>query len=153
MTDYTTKLGNNKLTVKKEEVEYKVSLSRVGPQGSQGLSVTRAYFDSDNHLKFEISDGTGAVVNILDAGDIDTNFDINDLEMFNIEGIQDGDGLRYDNSTNTFTSHSFSTSSLADVDNTNKSDGSVLVYSGTSSKYVATNNLNNANTTITGGSF
>jgi len=42
--------------------------------------------------------------------------------------------------------HTFTTTAITDIDNTNRSDGSVLVYSGTTLKYVATN-------VIRGGSY
>lgn len=136
-----------------ERIEYKVSLSRVGSQGKQGDSVTRAYFDSNNHLMIEVSDAAGNVVRTLDAGDIDTNFDINDLNVFDTENEQDGEVLAYSAESNTFTNHRLTTSNLGDVDNTNRQDGSILVYRTASSKYVATTNLDSAGTTITGGSF
>ena len=153
MSRYSTSVSTDTYTVDINKNEYKVSLSRVGAQGSKGDSITRAYFDSNNHLLFEISDAQGNVVETIDAGDITTNFDINDLSQFDLSTVEDGDVLIYEAASSSFKTHSFTTSNLRDVDNTNRSDGSVLVYNGTSSKYEATNTLNNANTTITGGNF
>lgn len=162
MARYSTSVrtDTNKIDVKTVKynvdintTDYKVSLSRVGAHGSKGDSITRAYYSSDNHLLLEISDAQGNVVETIDAGSITTNFDINDLTQFDISNVENGDVLVYESASSSFKTHSFSTSNLRDVDNTNRSDGSVLVYSGTSSNYEATNTLNNANTTITGGNF
>lgn len=49
--------------------------------------------------------------------------------------------------------HSFTTTDLSDIDNTARSDGSVLVYNGTTSKYVATNAIENDNIVIKGGNY
>ena len=49
--------------------------------------------------------------------------------------------------------HSFVTSNLSDVDNTNRSDGAVLVFSDASSKYEATTTVGNENTVLHGGTF
>lgn len=46
-----------------------------------------------------------------------------------------------------------SISDLSDVDVTTLGDGAILVYSGTLQKFVATNEVNNSNTKIIGGSF
>jgi hypothetical protein len=44
------------------------------------------------------------------------------------------------------------TSSLLDVDNSARTDGSILIFNSTSDRYTATNTINN-NMTINGGSF
>ena len=153
MSRYSTSVSTDTYTVDINKNEYKVSLSRVGAQGSKGDSITRAYFDSNNHLLLEISNAQGNVVETIDAGSMTANFDVDDLSQFDLSTVEDGDVLVYEAASSSFKTHSFTTSNLRDVDNTNRSDGSVLVYNGTSSKYEATNTLNNANTTITGGNF
>ena len=152
----TTKVNveQKNFTVDVNNTEYKVSLSRSGSQGAKGNSVTNAYLQ-DGNLYIEISDSTGNLVETVNAGLLDGNLSlsIDNFADFDITGIQDGQGLIYNGNQQALVPHSFTTSSLGDVDNTNRSDGSVLVYNGTASKYEATNTLNNANTTITGGNF
>ena len=59
--------------------------------------------------------------------------------------------LVYDNGN--WVNHKLTTTNLADIDNTNKADGALLVYDDTSEKYKATRTLSNQNTQIVGGSF
>jgi hypothetical protein len=136
-----------------DQHEYKISLSRVGPQGTRGASISRAYFDSRNHLMLEMRDANGTLVETLDAGDIDTNFNLSDITGFNIDNSVENDVLLYNADAEEYQPHSFTTSNLSDVDNTNRADGAMLLYSGTSEKYEATTTIDNANTTITGGNF
>ncbi len=42
---------------------------------------------------------------------------------------------------------------LFDLDTNNQADGSVILYNGTTSKWVATNQMDNVNTIINGGNF
>lgn len=42
---------------------------------------------------------------------------------------------------------------LSDIDLTNVSDGAVLIFNGTTRKFVANTEVNNSNTKIVGGSF
>lgn len=46
-----------------------------------------------------------------------------------------------------------SLSQLTDVDLTNLGDGSMLIYSGSTNKFVSNVEINNSNTSIIGGSF
>lgn len=52
-----------------------------------------------------------------------------------------------------FVNQHMNTDKLSDIDNTSKADGALLVYDSTSSKYVATTQIQNANTVIKGGSY
>lgn len=63
----------------------------------------------------------------------------------------DGDALAWDASTSRWTTKKFSSADLSDIDNTGRTTGSVLVYSGTSSKYEATTVLSEQ--TIQGGNY
>lgn len=76
--------------------------------------------------------------------------DLVNVETFNVQAY---DVLRYDETESQWLPHTLTTTSLADVDNTNVSDGSVFVYSGSSQKYVATNDVANQNLFIKGGSY
>lgn len=70
---------------------------------------------------------------------------------FDVSSHSEGDGLIF-NATNTLVPHTFTTTSLSDIDNTNKQNGSVLLYSTSASKYVATNTIQD-NMAIIGGTF
>ena len=47
----------------------------------------------------------------------------------------------------------FSITQIKEIDVSNARDGSVLLFNGNTAQFKATNNLNNPNTTITGGIF
>jgi len=76
-----------------------------------------------------------------------------DLLDVDYDVVSDGDFIIYSAEDQQFTTHTFTTSSISDIDNTNKTDGALLVYNGTTEKYTATTSINNANTSIIGGSF
>lgn len=78
---------------------------------------------------------------------------VTDLGDVAITGIADNHILSYDSATNKFKNHKLTTSRLSNVDETALTDGAMLLYNGTASKYVATTQLDNQNTTIIGGSF
>jgi hypothetical protein len=62
--------------------------------------------------------------------------------------------LRYDEENTQWTTHTLTTTSLSDIDNTNRTDGSMLIYSTNSSKYEATNTIGATGTvTLNGGTF
>lgn len=66
----------------------------------------------------------------------------------------DGQIIRYDEDNTEWTTHTLTTTSLSDIDNTNRADGSMLIYSTASSKYEATNTLGATGTvTLNGGTF
>ena len=121
MARYSTNVrtDTNKINVKTVKYnvdintnDYKVSLSRVGAHGSKGDSVTRAYFDSNNHLLLEISNAQGNVVSTIDAGSMTNNFDVNDLSQFDLSIVEDGDVLVLNGRLN----ETQSSALLADVD-------------------------------------
>ena len=145
---YEVSLDSNEYKVSVDTNDYKVSLSRVGAQGSQGNSVTNAYINSDSELVLTISNADGTSSEDIIAGDI-SQLD----SRLNLSGITVGQGVIYDDVSDSLVPHSFTTASLSDVNNDNKADGAVLVYNSTSSKYESTTTLNNENTTIIGGSF
>ena len=76
--------------------------------------------------------------------------DLTDVETF---GAQAQNVLRYDDVESQWLPHTLTTTSLADVDNTSVSDGSVFLYNGSAQKYVATNDVANQNLFIRGGSY
>jgi len=143
--------------LKVEGQDYKLNLARTGGQGSKGDSITNAVIDSNNDLIITISDGAGNVVSTLNAGNIAASLDntiaINGLTDVTITAVQDNDVLQYDTATSKFVNHQLTTSKISDIDNTNLADGALYVYDGTTNKHVATTDINNSNTTITGGSF
>jgi len=143
--------------LKVEGQDYKLNLARTGGQGSKGDSITNAVIDSNNDLIITISDGIGNVINTINAGSITDSINdtlsIDSLVDVVITSVQDNDIIQYDSATSKFVNHSLTTSKVADIDNTNLADGALYVYDGTASKHVATTEINNSNTTITGGTF
>jgi len=77
---------------------------------------------------------------------------LNDLQDIDLTGAVDGDGLRYEATSNEWKPHTFSTSSLSDIDNSTRANGSLLIYDNSSTKYVASNSIED-NMTIKGGTF
>jgi hypothetical protein len=140
--------------LKVEGQDYKINLARTGGQGSKGDTISNAVIDSNGDLLITVSDSTGAVVNTINAGSVQGAVTgLGSLSDVTITSIQNSDILQYDSNTSKFVNHSLTTSKIADVDNTNLADGSLYVYNGTTNKHTATTQLNNSNTTITGGSF
>ena len=70
---------------------------------------------------------------------------------FAVTNASDGDALLYDQASNSWKNYRLTTNKLDDVDNSAQSDGSVLSYDSNSSKYKATNTLQNV--TIDGGTY
>jgi hypothetical protein len=134
---------------------YNIQLARTGGQGSKGNSVTNATIDANHDLIITISDSAGNVVETINAGSTTPSLNevtsINAMNDVTLTAVQSGDILQHDGTQ--FVNHSLTTSKIADVDNTNLADGSLYVYNGTTNKHTATTQLNNSNTTITGGSF
>jgi hypothetical protein len=140
--------------LKVEGQDYKINLARTGGQGSKGDTISNAVIDSNGDLLITVSDSTGAVVNTINAGSLQSVIaGLGSLPDVTITSVQNNDILQYDSNTSKFVNHSLTTSKIADVDNTNLADGSLYVYNGTTNKHTATTQLNNSNTTITGGSF
>jgi hypothetical protein len=141
--------------LKVEGQDYKINLARTGGQGSRGNSVTNATIDANHDLIITISDSAGNVVETINAGSTTPSLNevtsINAMNDVTLTAVQSGDILQHDGTQ--FVNHSLTTSKIADVDNTNLADGSLYVYNGTTNKHTATTQLNNSNTTITGGSF
>jgi len=77
---------------------------------------------------------------------------LSDLQDIDLTGAVDGDGLRYETLSNKWKPHTFSTSSLSDIDNSTRANGSILIYDNSSTKYVASNSIED-NMTIKGGTF
>ena len=146
--------SNNGYTLEVDSTEYAISLSRTGAQGSRGHSITNAYISGSHHLMLEVSDSAGNLIETLDAGSFDELIGIESLsDVTATTALADGDVLIYNTTENAFENHQLTTSKVLDIDNTNKADGALLLYNGTTEKYTATTNLNNENTTISGGSF
>jgi hypothetical protein len=148
--NYTMKVDGNNYTLDVDQHEYKVTLSRTGGQGSRGHSVTNASVESGN-LILEISDSAGNVVENLNAGSFVDLVDMGTIAQ--IADLQDGDIIAYNEEESRWGNHKLRTSSISDIDNTNKSDGALLVYNSSSEKYTATTTIENQNTTISGGTF
>jgi len=151
--DVSVKTIDYNLSMDKNEL--KVSLSRTGSQGSKGDSVTSAYINASSELIIVVTNGAG-IENEINAGNVSSLTDINSLSNVNITGLQNDQVLVYNSASSSWENreHTFATtSSLGDVDNTSRTDGSLLVYNGTSFKYEATATIQNENTIIQGGSF
>jgi len=148
-------MSNYVLTV--DSQDYNLTLARTGGQGSKGNSITNAVIDASGDLQITISDASGAVMETINAGSVvlalDDAISIHSMNDVTLTAISDGDIIQYDGTTSQFVNHTLTTSKISDVDNTNLADGSMYVYNGTTNKHTATNELNNSNTTITGGTF
>lgn len=120
-----------------------VAVASSGQQGPRGDSVSNAYIDSGS-LYIVVTDASGNYSNTILAGSVVGNFNpvITDPVV--------GDIIQY-TTNNTFVNYSLTTSRILDIDNTNKQDGALLVYSGNS--YKATTQINNANTAVIGGTY
>ena len=150
---YSTTISNNNITISVDNTDHVVSLSRTGGQGAKGDSISNAYINADSDFIVEISNSVGDVVETINAGNIFADADLDEINDVSITNIQDGDFIRYESDTQTYVNHQLTTTSVSDIDNTNKTDGALLVYNGTNEKYTATATLDNVNTSIIGGTF
>jgi len=151
---YTTTVSNNNVTISLSNTDHSISLARTGGQGSKGDSVTNATINSSGELILTISNAAGQVVETINAGSFFSELqlaEISDVEI--IEPLEDGDYIAYNASENRYENHKLTTTSVLDIDNTGKTDGALLVYNGTTEKYVSTEILDNVNTAIIGGTF
>jgi len=65
---------------------------------------------------------------------------------------ENGDALVWD--TNAWKTHKLTTTNISNIDESNRADGSMLIYNNSSSKYVTTNNIGTiGDVTIVGGTF
>ncbi len=145
-------LVKNELVTEVDKLEYLVSLARTGGQGSRGDAITNVYVDEDQHLIVETTNSAG-IVTVFDAGDVEADLLFSSLADINLTDLQPNDYIAYDSSTQVFRNYQLTTSRLLDVDNNDRTDGSLLVFKENDNKYVATSLLNNPNTIITGGHF
>jgi len=81
------------------------------------------------------------------------NIPLNDLKDVDTTNIIDNQVIQYKAATSTYVPHTLTTSSMSDVDNTNREEGALLIFDDNSSKYKSTTQINNANITLIGGSF
>lgn len=149
---YALTLSQDKLVINSTTTANEVSLSRTGGQGTKGDSITSVY-NLGNELIIEISNSAGEIVETINAGSFIATGLFSELEDINFTSLNDGDYVAYDLNTSKFVNHRLTTSKITDIDNTNKTDGSLLVYNGVTEKYTATNTLSNQNTNILGGTF
>lgn len=147
MTCETTSNTSNPYTVSVSGSSASVVVSGVGQQGPVGDSISNAYIDSNYNLHLIVVDASGNQV-----ADINAGFVAGDFVPTVIDPVE-GDIIQYDSNTSAFVNHPLTTSRILDIDNTNKQDGAVLVYNGTTSKYISTTTLDNPNTIINGGSY
>ncbi len=139
-----------KLTTKQNKLE--VSLARTGGQGSKGDSVNNVYINEEGDLIVEVVNSAGAVTTFV-AGNVNSNTGLSDLIDVTINSLADGDYLAYEAASSNYKNYRLTTSRVRDIDNTNRQDGSLLVYNSGTAHYVATNQLNNSNLIITGGNY
>ena len=151
MAKYSVTVSNTDIVVDTTTLNYTTSLSRVGGQGSKGDSISAVSF-VDGQLEVDLTTSSGSPVETysFDIFEGSSLVNLGDVDFFE---LQDKDVILYNAAEQNFTNHRFTTSSLTDVDNTNRQDGSMLVYSGVTSKYTATTIINNNNISIIGGDF
>jgi hypothetical protein len=145
-------LVKNELVTEVEKLEYSVALARTGGQGSKGDTISNVYVDEDQHLIVETTNSAG-VVTTFDAGDVEASISLEHLDDVTFTNLQNADYIAYHLPTQTFRNYQLTTSRMLDVNNNDRTDGSLLVFKDTDNKYVATSVLNNPNTIITGGNF
>jgi hypothetical protein len=160
MSTYKVSVSNNNIKVdatttkhetKVETLDYATSLSRVGGQGTKGDSITNIELrGSEIFATITRADGTTYEIN---AGDLDAQFDIDNLSDFTVANAADGDVLIYDGTDSQWKNHQLTTSKVLDIDNTGKAEGAVLVYDATAAKYQATTRIEKQETLIIGGLF
>ena len=153
MSTYRVTVSNNDISISTSPVSYAIALSRTGSQGIKGDSVSSVALNENNDLIITVSTSSGEVVETFNLGALIAGINLDEIQDINTTGITSGQVIQYESETSTYVPHTLTTGSMTDVDNTNRADGSLLLYDGVSSKYKATNNLNNANTTIFGGVF
>lgn len=152
MSQYRVTVNNNTITVDTSSVSYAVSQSRTGGQGTKGDSITNAAINNDGNLIVTITRADGTTYDV-DAGNIESNIQLTDLDEITLTNTQDGDVLIWNAADGEFQNHQLTTSKLLDVDNTNRADGALLVYDSTAQKYQATTRIEKATTTVTGGNY
>ena len=98
--------------IKVENVQYKISLSRVGAQGTKGDSITNVVINELNEMVITISDAGGNVVQTINTGDIFTNgVEIEEINGINLTDPTSGEVLTYD-----FANSEFINQTLAEAD-------------------------------------
>jgi len=133
-------MANTKLTTTSNQVKVSVS--------DESTKITT----SSNKINVDVKT-TKLSVSLARVGPQGATPRITLSEVIDVDtsGASEGDGLIL-NASNTWVPHTFTTTSLSDIDNTNKQDGSILIYKNTSQKYTATNSIED-NMTISGGTF
>lgn len=102
-----------------------------------GISITNAEVDANNHLKITLSDGT-----VIDAGEITTVSELSGLDDVALTTLSDGDSLVYDATSgkwiNKELSYEYSVEDLTDVDidTSTLADGDIIKWDATNSKWV-----------------
>lgn len=102
-----------------------------------GISITDAEVDANNHLKITLSDGT-----VIDAGEITTVSELSGLDDVALTTLSDGDSLVYDATSgkwiNKELSYEYSVEDLTDVDidTSTLADGDIIKWDATNSKWV-----------------
>ena len=94
-------------------------------------------------------DGSNWINNTLAEANIATathTHTLDQLSDVSDTAAVDGETVLFNSGTHSWVTRKITTSDIGDIDNTNKADGAVLVYSGTSSKY-------EANIAVIGGTF
>jgi hypothetical protein len=144
--DYSVSVNSDKIVVEAkntdyvinvDSVDYDVSLSRTGGQGSKGDSVSNVYLNLDNHLIIVITDSSGAVVEEIDVGNIDVNVNlgIGELNDVSINFLGSGYFLVYNSTANRWESKEVKVADLADVEVTTYTENDVLLYNNTTNKF------------------
>jgi len=150
-TTYNITGGTDTYNLSVTTQAHNVSLSRTGGQGAKGDSVSGSSINNDGELLLTISDGAGNFKETINAGSVNSGFQLSDLNDMQLTNETTGQILRF-NGTN-FVNHTLTTTNVSDIDNTGKTDGALLIYDGSSSKYKATVDIDNANTFLKGGTY
>lgn len=125
-----------------------VIVATAGQQGPRGDSISNVYLVG-GVIFVDVTDASGNYTTTYEVGSLSLDPDF----WPNVTAPQEGDILQYNSTSNTFTNHQLTTSRVLDIDNTNKQDGAMLIYKGSTSKYTATTNLDSTNLALIGGTY
>jgi len=127
---YKLNLENKIYNLNLDNPEMKISMSRIGGQGSKGDSISDISLDANNNIIITVSGASGDVVETFNLGTLNTNVNIESLNNVTVTDLVSGDYLKYDGSE--FVNSSFEDDARAVLSVVNSSgEGSISYDSST----------------------